>query len=228
MLIKFEIPVFNAESALRAAQAGADRLELCSSFPTGGETPGVGMLGWVKEKVKIPVFVMIRPRGGDFVYSSDEIEIMRGEIHALGAAGADGFVFGILNGNHTVNTDACRELIKSAGGKPCTFHRAFDETGNAEESLESVMDCGFQRVLTSGLKETMDQGLDTVMGLLGRAGNRIIIMPGGGLKPEHLPQLMQSGRLREIHASCKSLHGNGVVPLFNSDLFDRFRRAMNP
>ncbi|PWN05306.1 copper homeostasis protein CutC [Rhodohalobacter mucosus] len=227
MSILFEAPVFNAESALRAAGAGVDRLELCSSFSEGGETPGVGMLQWVKQKMNIPVFVMIRPRGGNFIYTSDEIEVMNREIDLLNNAGADGFVFGILNNDHSINSDACRELIGAAGGKPCTFHRAFDSCRNPLEGLQTSIECGFSRILTSGMKENVSEGLEEIIRLLKIAERKIIIMPGGGLMPEHLPLLMETGLLQDIHASCIARKRREDIPLFEDDIFNKFQNWLH-
>ncbi|MDX1590392.1 MAG: copper homeostasis protein CutC [Balneolaceae bacterium] len=227
MPITFEAPVFNVKSALKAADAGVDRLELCSSFAEGGETPGAGMLSWIKSRVSIPVFAMIRPRGGDYAYSSDEIKVMGEEMEKLGNAGADGFVFGILNSDNRIHVAACRELVEQAGDKPCTFHRAFDACKDPEVSLEQIIECGFKRVLTSGLKESIDEGLDEVIRLLIHANSRIVILPGGGLKPEHLPTLMETGYLQEVHASCKRWNNGSKIPIFEPGLFLKFRRQMN-
>ena len=202
--IVFEAPVFNLEAALEAAEFGIDRLELCSNFPEGGETPSAGMVKFLKEEIEIPVFVMIRPRGGDFAYSQKELKVMKRDIELLGELGADGFVFGILDHHGKVNTDACQTLMRSASGKPCTFHRAFDASSDLYDSLEKIIGCGFERILSSGGKNTMTEGLDTLLELMGKAKDRISIMPGGGTKPEHIALLKKSGFLREIHASCKT------------------------
>lgn len=203
MKILLECPVFNVEAALKAATYGADRLELCSSFAEGGETPGAGMLRYLKGRIGIPVFVMIRPRGGDFVYSDDEIDVMAEEIRLFKSLGADGFVFGILNEQGNVNRIACKKLVGSAEGLPCTFHRAFDVCSDPEEALEEIISCGFKRVLTSGGKSSVKEGLPVIKKLLVQAGERITIMPGGGMEPELIPPLRETDRLREIHASCK-------------------------
>lgn len=243
--IHFEAPVFTAEAAIQAARAGVDRLELCSSYAEGGETPGAGMLSWLKRKVAIPVFVMIRPRGGDFVYTPDEFEVMAEEIRHLDAAGADGFVFGALLPDGTVNTEACRDLVQAAAGKPCTFHRAFDLSRNPDESLEAIIGCGFRRILTSGMKNSAGEGLRLIIRMLELAGDRIIVMPGGGLKPEHVRTLKKTGLLKEIHASCKKiresevnfknsrvqLHSNdggaGGVLSFCDEVYHRFRQVLD-
>ncbi len=201
--ILLEAPVFNLQAALEAAQFGIDRLELCANFPEGGETPSAGMLRFLRSEVDIPVFVMIRPRGGDFVYTQKELMVMKQDIQLLGELGADGFVFGILDERGKVNESACEWLIRAAGDKPCTFHRAFDASADLEDSLERIIQLGFHRILTSGGKNSLTEGLPIILDLLEKANNRIIIMPGGGTKAEHVPVLKKSGWLKEVHASCK-------------------------
>lgn len=201
--ILLEAPVFNLQAALEAAQFGVDRLELCSNFPEGGETPSAGMLRFLKSEVDIPVFVMIRPRGGDFVYSQKEQIVMKQDIQLLTEFGADGFVFGVLDEKGLVNEAACEMLLRAAGDKPCTFHRAFDASSDLDDSLKKIIHLGFQRILTSGGKNTLTEGLPVILELLEKAKDQIIIMPGGGTKPEHVPILNQRGYLKEVHASCK-------------------------
>ena len=200
----FEAPVYTVEAALLAADYGIDRLELCADFGEGGTTPGAGLLAYIKSKISIPVFVMIRPRGGDFVYSEEELEVMRREISILKSHGADGFVFGVLEAGGKVNRKACSSLIETAGEFPCTFHRAFDASVQLEESLETIIECGFKRILTSGGMNSVSEGLEVIRNLLVRSNGRIIIIPGGGTLPEHLQELAGTGNLREIHASCKA------------------------
>ena len=201
--ILLEAPVFNVQAAMEAAQQGIDRLELCANFPEGGETPSAGMLRFLKSELDLPIFVMIRPRGGDFVYSSKELLVMKHDIQLLGDLGADGFVFGVLDAQGAVNESACEFLLRAAGSKPCTFHRAIDASVNLQDSLKKIMQLGFQRVLTSGGKNSLSEGLDQVLELLRLAQDQLIVMPGGGLKPAHVPILKASGYLKEIHASCK-------------------------
>jgi copper homeostasis protein len=201
--ILLEAPVFNLQGALEAAQSGIDRLELCANFPEGGETPSAGMLRFLKTEVDIPVFVMIRPRGGDFVYSQKELLVMKQDIQLLKELGADGFVFGVLDEKGSVDQKANEYLKRAAGDIPCTFHRAFDASSDLFDSLEKIMDLGFDRILTSGGKNSLSEGLDTVLQLLEKAKDRISIMPGGGTKAEHVPYLKKTGYLKEVHASCK-------------------------
>ena len=201
--ILLEAPVFNVQAAMEAAQQGIDRLELCANFPEGGETPSAGMLRFLKTELDLPIFVMIRPRGGDFVYSSKELLVMKHDMQLLGDLGADGFVFGVLDPQGAVNESACEFLLRAAASKPCTFHRAIDASANLQESLKKIMQLGFQRVLTSGGKNSLSEGLDQVVELLNLAKDQLIVMPGGGLKPSHVPALKATGYLKEIHASCK-------------------------
>ncbi|MBD8489992.1 copper homeostasis protein CutC [Echinicola sp. CAU 1574] len=215
--IILEAPVFTVEAAIKASEYGINRLELCSDFLEGGETPTVGTLKYLKSKVKVPIFVMIRPRGGDFVYTNDELQVMKEDISILKEHGANGFVFGVLTPKGEVNIGACEQLIEVAEGLPCTFHRAFDASRNLEKSLEAVIECGFRRILTSGGKNTVTEGKEMIKKLLDKAGNRIIIMPGGGMKPELVEELSKSGNLKEIHASCK-VWKNSASEYWNSNL----------
>lgn len=202
---KLEAPVYTLEAALLAAEYGVDRLELCADFGEGGTTPSAGMLGHIKSKVDIPVFVMIRPRGADFFYSNGELQVMKRDMALLDSLGADGFVFGVLDQNGMVDKRACMALMEVAGDKPCTFHRAIDASADLKKSLEDIIDCGFDRILTSGGMANVSAGLPIVAELMQIAGNRIIVMPGGGTSPAHLPELAATGYLKEVHSSCKAL-----------------------
>lgn len=201
--ILLECPVYSVEAALLAAEYGADRLELCSSSSEGGETPGPGLFTYLEKALTIPIFVMIRPRGGDFVYSVDEIEVMREEIRIFSSIGADGFVFGILTPDGKIHSEACKMLVESVGSKPCTFHRAVDACKDINQALEDIIDCGFKRVLTSGGKNSVGEGVEVITKLLTQASDRIIVIPGGGMKPELVEPLRKTGYLKEIHAGCK-------------------------
>lgn len=198
-----EAPVFTIEAALKAAEFGIHRIELCSDFGEGGETPSVGALSYLKEKIQIPIFVMIRPRGGDFVYTPEELEVMKKDIRILKSFGADGFVFGVLDPDGNVDQEACSALLQEAEGYPCTFHRAFDICRNKEEAIEILIKLGFKRILSSGGENTTTAGLSNILQYMKQASGRIIIMPGGGSKVEHVAPLIASGELKEIHASCK-------------------------
>lgn len=203
--IILEAPVFTIEAALVAAESGVDRLELCADFEAGGTTPSAGTLAFLKEKIDIPVFVMIRPRHGDFVYGKEELYVMKKDIRILKKIGADGFVFGALKTNGTVDVSACKYLIQETGGLPCTFHRAFDLVADQETALKTIIELGFHRILTSGGKNTVQEGLAAIEHLINLSADRLIIMPGGGLKPEHVEILKKTGNLKEVHASCKKV-----------------------
>lgn len=199
-----EAPVFTVQSALNAARLGVHRLELCSNFPEGGETPSAGMLKFLKSELDIPIFVMIRPRGGDFCYSQKELMVMKRDIELLGELGADGFVFGVLNTQGRVNQEGCEALVRTASGKPCTFHRAFDVCSDQQEALGPIIQSGFKRILTSGAKNSIDEGIDQIEAIMEKAKDKIIILPGGGAKPEHVLKFKKSPHFSEIHASCKT------------------------
>lgn len=199
-----EAPVFNLTAAIEAAQFGIDRIELCANFPEGGETPSPGMLSFLKREIDIPIFVMIRPRGGDFYYSDKEISVMREDVKIHLDKGADGFVFGVLTEEGKVNERACEVLLRASGDKPCTFHRAFDASVELKLSLEQIIQLGFHRVLTSGGENSVTEGMPKISELFDQAGQRIIVMPGGGSKPTHVDQLSSKANFKEIHASCKS------------------------
>lgn len=203
--IVLESPVFDVDSALKAAEYGVDRLELCSSFSDGGLTPGPGLLSYLKSHIEIPVFVMIRPRAGDFVSSLQEIKVMKKEIDIFSSYEADGFVFGVLNDDGSVNKDACKELTEKAGDKPCTFHRAFDVSSDLNQAMEDAIECGFKRILTSGGRKDVFSGLIKIKELMVQGEDRISIMPGGGMKPEFIAPLRETGYLKEVHSSCKKI-----------------------
>lgn len=226
-----EIPVFSADDAIVAAQHGASRLELCASYLEGGLTPGGGLLRYLKDKITIPVYVMIRPKAGYFFYSGHDIGVMKEEIRLLRDLGADGFVFGVLNRDRTVDTSACKDLIRAAGNLPCTFHRAFDQVPDVDEALKQLTDCGFARILTSGHPDNVNRGLQTLIRLIEKAGDEMVIMPGGGLRPEHLRDLWNPGILQEIHASCRSEHAERTdraddFTSLDPRLIRRFRREI--
>ncbi|KAK9497454.1 hypothetical protein O3M35_004163 [Rhynocoris fuscipes] len=207
-----EVAIDNIESAINAFNGGCIRIELCSSLNEGGLTPSVGFLRKCKKLLNIPIFVMIRCRGGDFVYSDHEIEIMADDLKILKENGADGFVFGILNNDKTVNFEKCLKLIQLAEPKPCTFHRAFDEIENYENSLEICIKLGFKRILTSGLKSNALDGIKIIKSLINQANGRIIIMPGAGININNINEILEKSKAKEFHGSAKEnllIHGHG-------------------
>jgi copper homeostasis protein len=215
--ILLETPVYTLEAALLAAEYGVDRLELCADFGEGGTTPSAGMLSHIKSQVDILVFVMIRPRGGDFVYSAGELEVMKKDIATFKSLGADGFVFGVLDTKGYVDQKACSSLLEAAGDSPCTFHRAIDASADLTKSLEDIIEAGFTRVLTSGGMATVSDGLENIKEMMQAGGERIIVIPGGGTLPVHLEELSSTGYLREVHSSCKTYRPSRSV-YFNPNL----------
>lgn len=189
--MNLEIACFNYESAIIAVNSGADRIELCAGFEVGGTTPDFEILKKLKAEIEIPMYAMIRPRGGNFVYSDSEFERMKSDILRLGSS-ADGFVFGILDPDSKVDVERNSELVKLAR-KPCTFHRAFDEVNDFDSALEHVISCGFQNILTSAGKGNAIDNFENLSNLVKKANGKIAIMPGGGVRSSNIGKLKESG-----------------------------------
>lgn len=198
-----EVPVFDIKGALIAQKAGAHRLELCSSLSEGGITPSHGMIKWAKENLEIPFFVMIRPRSGNFVYSKEEIEIMLEDIIFCREIGIQGVVFGILTNEGNVHVSQCLKLLSATGTMQTTFHRAFDRSVDPFQALEDIINCGFNRILSSGLKNAAPEGAELLSNLVKKAGNQIIIMPGSGVDDTNIEKLHKIIDAREYHSSAK-------------------------
>jgi copper homeostasis protein len=199
---KLEIACFNPESAFIAQQNGADRIELCADRNAGGTTPDYEITKNVRAALSIDLNVMIRPRGGDFVYSDDEFEQMKESILSFKKMKVDGFVFGILKEDGSINERQNKELVALANPLPCTFHRAFDEVKDVYESLESVIECGFKTILTSGQANNVVEGIDVLAALVKKANNLIIIMPGGGLRSTNCKVLKERTTAVFYHSSA--------------------------
>src|SRR5262245_11864505 len=166
-----EVACFNIESAVLAQSAGADRIELCDDYPSGGITPSIDTIKKARELISIPLFVMIRPRGGNFVYSDSEFEAMKKLVLSCNDNKIDGIVFGILTAENLIDRKRCTELIEYAKPMPATFHRAFDSVVNPLQSLEEAIDCGFARILTSGQKQSTSEGVSIISSLVEKANN---------------------------------------------------------
>lgn len=199
---KIEIACFNLESALIAQKAGADRVELCADMLVGGTTPAIEMIQQACENLTIAINVMIRPRGGNFVYSNSEFEQMKSEIEIIKKIGISGFVFGILNDDNTINIEQNKELVELAKPFSCTFHRAFDEILDYEKALENVISCGFSTILTSGTFSNVMEGKEVLKQLVIQANNRIEIMPGGGLRTTNISELDKIVHANWYHSSA--------------------------
>lgn len=199
---KIEIACFNPESAIIAFENGADRIELCAGLSEGGITPEFETTKKLRDKIDIPIFVMIRPRGGDFTYSETEFEQMKNDLVHLKTLGVNGFVFGILDENDEVSMQQNKALIELAAPLPCTFHRAFDRAKTLEDSLEKVIECGFKTILTSGQKPNVSEGKENLKKLVELAGERIEILVGGGLRSSNIEELRAFTKADYFHSSA--------------------------
>ncbi|KIX92452.1 uncharacterized protein Z520_11772 [Fonsecaea multimorphosa CBS 102226] len=196
-----EIACFNPDSAVAASEAGADRIELCDNADVGGTTPPLSWLTTLRDKIKIPINVMVRPRGGDFVYSVEEFQEMKDVILRFKPI-ADGFVFGILKHDRSVDAVSTSELVKLAAPLPCTFHRAFDETTDLFQALEDIDGCGIRTILTSGGASSAVQNCDVLAQLVKQAGGRVVVMPGGGVRSTNIAELKARTNALVYHSSA--------------------------
>ncbi|MBK1895777.1 copper homeostasis protein CutC [Chryseobacterium paridis] len=199
---KIEIACFNPQSAMIAFENGADRIELCDGLSEGGITPDFEITKELREKINIPIFVMIRPRGGNFTYSNDEFEQMKKELIQLKSLKVDGFVFGILDENDGVNVEQNKILVDLAHPLPCTFHRAFDRATELEASLEKVIGCGFKTILTSGQKPNVVEGKENLKKLVEISNGRIEILIGGGLRSTNIQDIREFTHAGYFHSSA--------------------------
>lgn len=199
---QLEIACFNLDSAVIAQENGADRVELCDGIEVGGTTPNFEITQQVRALITIDLNVMIRPRGVNFVYSDAEFQQMKNEIVQFKEIGVNGFVFGILKQNNSINISQNIELVELAKPIPCTFHRAFDEVSDAFQSLEEIIECGFQTILTSGQKPNVMEGANRLAELVSKANNRITIMPGGGLRSSNLAFIQEKTKATFYHSSA--------------------------
>jgi copper homeostasis protein len=201
-VIKIEVVAYNVESALKAQEGGADRIELCSSPGDGGVTPSFGVIEVVRQNINIDLFVMIRPRGGDFIYSNYEYHAMKRDIWQCQKLSVDGIVFGILNSDGTIDKKRCSELIQRIKPLQITCHRAFDLTRDPFEALEDCIEVGFNRILTSGQRNKAEENTDLISKLIKHAGDRITIMPGSGIHAENALRILEETKATELHTSA--------------------------
>lgn len=203
--VLIEVCVDSVASAVAAERGGAGRLELCSSIIEGGTTPSAGLIETTRAAVTIPVHVMIRPRGGDFCYDAHEFDAMKCDIALAKRLGAGGVVFGILDLNGQIDARRTRELLDLSRPLCVTFHRAFDMTADLFRALEDLCGIGIDRVLTSGGYRTCPLGRERIADLIRKADRRVVIMPGGGIKPENARNLVERTGAQEIHVGLRSV-----------------------
>ena len=205
MDLTFEICVDSAEAAIAAQEGGADRVELCSDLLEGGLTPSHGTLETARARLSIAIMAMVRPRGGDFCYSGVEFDVMRRDVLAAKALGADGIVLGLLLPDGTVDAERTAELVGLARPLPVTFHRAFDMTRDPFEALDALIALGVDRVLTSGQEPSVLEGLDVITALVKRAASRIAVMPGGGITARNVARIVAASGVAEVHFATLQL-----------------------
>jgi len=203
-MMELEICVDSVESAVAAELGGAQRVELCSALAEGGLTPSMGLIRAVRSRIGIGLHVIIRPRGGDFLYSDDELAVMREDIRYAAESGANGVVFGLLTENGEVDVEHTRELVELARPMQVTFHRAIDMARDLEEALENVVQTGADRILTSGGEQSANLGSECIANLVRRSGSRIGVMVCGGVRPENVQAIAHSTAANQFHSSLRT------------------------
>jgi copper homeostasis protein len=229
-VITCEVCVEGVDGALAAAAGGAHRIEICAGLVEGGTTPSFAILSVSLERAGVDTMVLVRPRGGDFLYSEAELEVMLRDVRAVREAGAMGVATGVLTREGCVDREATARLREAAGPLSFTFHRAFDMTRDPLEALETLVELGADRILTSGQAESVPQGIALIRELVERAGERIVIMPGAGIREENVGWVLAETRAREIHFTALSwaespmLHRNPVPRMGGTEIPGEYRR----
>lgn len=221
MNYKLEVIAFTIESCSLIERAGAHRIELCDNPGDGGTTPSYGFLKQAREIVSIDLYPMIRPRGGDFLYSNHEFEIMKKDVLLCKEMSCEGVVFGLLDADGTIDKERTARLVELAYPMGVTFHRAFDRVRDGFEALETLVEIGCERILTSGLKPTVTEGAEVLAQLIKAADDRIVIMPGSGVRSNNIAQLAQVTGAAEFHTSARTSIGSAMHYLnsaMNEDL----------
>ena len=218
---QLEVIAFTLNSCRIVQQAGAHRIELCDNPTEGGTTPSCGFIRQARAVTDIELYVMIRPRGGDFLYTDDEFELMQQDVLLCKQLGCEGVVTGLLLPDGTVDAQRTARLVELAYPMGVTFHRAFDRTRNAEEALEAVIQTGCERILTSGLHPDVNSGAENLAQLVTAADERIIIMPGSGVRSNNLQQLALHTGAHQFHTSARAVKSSAMLysnPLMNEQL----------
>ncbi len=208
--MELEICVDSVPSAVAAEAGGAQRVELCSALDLAGLTPSLGMIRAVRAGIRIGLHVIIRPRPGDFVYSDQDLAIMRDDIALAADAGADGVVFGLLDEDSDVDIERTRSLVEFARPMQVTFHRAFDMTRDPMAALEAVLQTGADRILTSGARPDAMSGRDQLRALVQAAGTSIRVMAGGGIRPANVQRIVQDTGVVDVHSGLRQLMSSPV------------------
>ena len=211
-----EICAGSVASAVAARDGGAQRIELCAALEVGGVTPSAGLIAEARKVEGLVLNVIIRPRGGDFLYDDYEVACMEEDIRTCKRLGVDGVVIGALTANGDIDTATCKRLIKVADGMSVTFHRAFDMCHNPQKALEELIALGCHRVLTSGQAPTAEAGIELLSKLVEQANGRIIIMPGCGVNSNNAAKILKATGANEIHASARKSVGSGMIYRNNS------------
>ncbi|WP_205943235.1 copper homeostasis protein CutC [Pedobacter frigoris] len=202
-MVNMEVCANSVRSALAAQEGGAIRVELCDNLPEGGTTPSYSQIALAKKTLSIKIYPIIRPRGGDFLYSDLEFSIMKEDIKICKSLKCDGVVIGILRADGSVDKQRCAELIEMAKPMHVTFHRAFDMSNNLEQALEDIIELGCERILTSGGESSAHRGIEVLAKLSKLANGRIIIMPGAGISTSNIQEIIKITGAIEFHASAK-------------------------
>lgn len=211
MKYELEVIAFDLDSCKIATDNGADRIELCANPAEGGTTPSPGMIREARKATTIQVFPIIRPRGGDFLYSDTEFNAMLHDIKFCRDEGCDGVVIGMLNADGTIDHDRCAELINAAGRMEVTFHRAFDRVSDPLSALEDIIRLGCKRILTSGLRPTALEGIETLKQLTKIAGDRIKIMPGSGIRASNIKGIVNATGALAYHSSARKSKASDML-----------------
>lgn len=210
-MVNMEVCANSLESALAAQKGGAIRVELCDNLPEGGTTPSYAQIALAKKTLSIKVYPIIRPRGGDFLYSELEFNLMKTDIKTCKALNCDGVVIGILKADGSIDKERCAELIELANPMPVTFHRAFDMSYDLETSLEAIISLGCERILTSGGESSAINGAEMIAKLIKQAAGRIIIMPGAGINADNIAKLITTTGASEFHASARHVVKSNMI-----------------
>jgi copper homeostasis protein len=204
-MVALEIATFSVKAAIEAIEAGADRIELCENPQDGGTTPSYGALVLSAKIKEVPIFPIIRPRGGDFFYSDFEYEIMKNDVVMAKELGFPGIVIGLLHADGNIDRERTSELVSLAGNMQVTFHRAFDRCLDPIKGLEDIIQTGCKRILTSGQVPNVQNALPSIKQLVKLSNDRIIIMPGSGVRANNIKNIVESTGVIEVHSSARKM-----------------------